>query len=271
VPFVAQNPSSDLVIAWTPVPRPFYWPVVPADSDIRTFGDLRGKRIATAGPGLLWWLVDGMAAQAGLRPGDVTKVTVPAGPGLLAAFRQHRVDAGMILDVDLVQADEQLAGDPMGPLRMLPVSDVLAKTGGTCLVFKRSTLDRNRDRYVGYLRGMAKGFTFLNANVRAGLSIHLDAYPKLRQAGETRQQTIDRLVRLVTPRLEASKPPDWAAEKHPWGWTYAENLSGWEKIIPALKGKHVDVSRLYTNDLIGPAYDFDAAAVVKSARDYKIS
>jgi hypothetical protein len=38
-----------------------------------------------------------------------------------------------------------------------------------------------------------------------------------------------------------------------------------------LHGKKVDVSRLYTNDLIGPAYDFDATPIVTAAREYKIS
>jgi ABC-type nitrate/sulfonate/bicarbonate transport system substrate-binding protein len=270
LPFVAQNPSSDLVIGWTPVPRPFLWTVVPADSDVREFSDLRGKRIATAGAGRNWWFIDAMSVQSGLSPSDLKKVTVPAGPALLAAFRQNRVDAGQLTETLIVQLNEQLSGDPIGPLRALPFPDALNRTGGNLVAFSRSTLDRNRDFYAGYLRGVAKGWTFLNANIPAGVSIHLDAYPRLRRADETRQQTIDRLVAEVRPRLEASRPPEWAAEKHPWGWTYEENLSDWEKIIPVLAGKKLDVSKLYTNDLVGPAYDFDTAAIEKKAREYKI-
>jgi ABC-type nitrate/sulfonate/bicarbonate transport system substrate-binding protein len=271
LPFVAENPSSDLVIGWTPVPRPFLRTVVPATSDVREFSDLRGKRMATPGPGRLRWFIDAMCVGSGMSPSELKQVTVPAGPALLAAFGQNRVDAGMLTGTLIAQANEQLAGDPVGPLRVLPFPDALTRTGGNLVVFRGSTLDRNRDLYTGYLRGVAKGWTFLNANVAAGVSIHLDAYPRLRRAGETRQQTIDRLVRELTPTLEVSKPPDWATEKHPWGWTYEENLTDWEKIIPVLAGKKIDSPKLYTNDLVGPAYDFDAAAIVKAAQDHKTS
>jgi NitT/TauT family transport system substrate-binding protein len=273
LPFLAQNPSSDLVVAWTSIPRAVQVAAVPADSDVREFGDLRGKRIATAGPGLNWWLVDALCAQAGMSPRDVQKVTVPlSGPAMVAALRQNRVDAGMFTDTLIVQSNELLTGDPIAPLRTLPLPGALMKSGGTHYVFRRSTLDRDRDFYTRCLRGIAKGFTFFTANVPAAVSIHLDAYPSLRRADETRQQAIDRLVREVTPRLELSKPPEWSAQKHPWGWTYEENLSGgWEKMIPALAGKNVDVSKIYTNDLVGPAYDFDTAAIEKAAREYKIN
>jgi NitT/TauT family transport system substrate-binding protein len=273
LPFLAQNPSSDLVVAWTSIPRPVIRPAVPADSDVREFGDLRGKRIATAGPGLDWWFIDALCVQSGMSPSDVQKVTIPLSePALIAAFRENRVDAGMFTDTLVVQSNELLTGDPMAPLRTLPIPAALTAAGGSHYVFRRSTLDQDRDFYTGYLRGVAKGFTFLNANVPAGVSIHLDAYPSLQRAGETRQQAIDRLVREVTPRLEVSKPPEWSAQKQPWGWTYPENFSGgWEEIIPALAGKKFDIAKLYTNDLVGPAHDFDAAAIEKAAREYKIS
>jgi ABC-type nitrate/sulfonate/bicarbonate transport system substrate-binding protein len=271
LPFLAQNPSSDLVVAWTSVPTPVMRAAVPANSDIHEFSDMRGKRIATAGPGLNWLFVDALSVQAGLDPRDVQKLTVPfSAPAMIAALRQNRVDAGIFADTLVVQTNELLDGDPMGPLRVLPIPDAMKKKGNSHYIFKRSTLDRNRDFYTGYLRGIAKGWTFLNANVPAGLSIHLDAFPTLRRADETRQQTLDRLVSEVTPRLEASQPPEWAAEKHPWGWTYQENFTGWEEIIPVLRGKSVDTSRVYTNDFVAPAYDFDAAAIEKAAREHKI-
>jgi NitT/TauT family transport system substrate-binding protein len=272
LPFLAQHPSSDLVVAWTAIPRPVIRPAVPADSAIREFGDLRGKRLATAGPGLDTWFIDALAALAGLSPGDVQKVTVPlSAPAMVDALRENRVDAGMFPDTFIVQSDELLAGDPMAPLRTLPIPAALRKTGGGHYVFRRSTLDQDRDFFAGYLRGVAKGFTFLTANVRAGVSIHLDAFPALRHADETREQAIDRLVREVEPRLAASTTPEWATEKHPWGWTYEENLAGWEKILPVLQGTPVDISRLYTNDLVGPAYDFDTAAIEQAAREYEIT
>ena len=272
LPFVVQNPSTDIVVAWTAVPTPIMRAAVPATSDIHQFSDMAGKRIGTLGPGLNWSFVDALSVQAGIDPKSVQKLTVPFTPAaMVASFRQNRMDAGLFADTLVVQTDELLEGDPMGPLRVLPIPESMKTKGNSHYIFRRSTVDRNHDFYVGYLRGVAKGWTFLNANLRAGLSVHLDAYPLLRRSDETREDTIDRLVREVTPRLAASQPPAWATEKHPWGWTYEENLSGWEDILPVLRGRKLDTSRLFRNDLVGLAYDFDSAAIVKAAKEYKIS
>jgi ABC-type nitrate/sulfonate/bicarbonate transport system substrate-binding protein len=273
LPFLAQNPDSDLVAAWTSIPQPVQVAAVPATSDVREFADLRGKRFATAGPGLNGWLADALCTQSGLSPRDVERVTIPlSGPAMVAALRQHRIDGGLFTDTLIVQTNELLAGDPLAPLRPLPMPKALATTSGTHYVLRRSTLERDRDFYTRCLRSVAKGFTFFTANVPAGVSIHLDAYPSLRRAGETRQQTMDRLIREVTPRLALSRQPTWATGKHPWGWTYEQNFTGgWEQSIPALAGKKVDISKIYTNELVGPAYDFDVAAIEKAAREYKIN
>ncbi|HEV7655179.1 MAG TPA: ABC transporter substrate-binding protein [Mycobacteriales bacterium] len=270
LPFLAQNPASDLMVVWTSVPRPFLWTVVPATSTVRDFSELKGKTLACLGPGGLWWFIDAMCTQSGLRPGDVKKAVVPAGAALVAAFRKGEIDAGIYPDAQVVQANEQLRGDPIGPLRVLPIPASLQKTGGTTNILKRSTLEKNGDFYAGYLRALVKGFTFLNANVPAGISIHLDAFPTLRQPNESRRQTIDRLAKELQPRLDVSGPPDWATEKHPWGWTYKENLSGWEEIIPVLAGKKLDLAKLYTNELVSRAHDFEAAEIVKAARAHPV-
>jgi ABC-type nitrate/sulfonate/bicarbonate transport system substrate-binding protein len=270
LPFLAENPSSDLVIGWTSVPAPFYWPVVPANSSVRRFSDLRGKTIGCSGPGALWWLIDAICTQSGMDPGDVKKATVPPGSPVISAFRSGKIDAAIYADAQVVQLNEGLGGDPIGPLRVLALPESMHKLGGTTNIYRRSDLDKNRDFYVGYQRALVKGFTFLNANVPAGVAIHLDAFPALRQPGESRRQAIDRLVKQVQPRLAVSGAPSWAAQKHPWGWTYEENLSGWQEIIPALAGKKFDVPRLYTNDLVGPAQDFDHGAIVTAAQKHHI-
>ena len=270
LPFVAGNPSSDLMVAWTSTPQPFYRTVVPADSDVSEFHQLAGKKIACLGPGALWWLIDAICTESGMSPTDVTKVTVPAGAALATAFRKGQVDAGIYADAQVVQADELLAGTALGPLRVLPLPAGLQKTGGTTNIVKRSSLDRDRDLYVRYMRAVAKGFTFLDANPAAGMAVHLDGFPSLRQPGESRREAIDRMVTEVQPRLQVSRAPEWAAQKHPWGWTYEENLTGWQRIIPALKGTQLDVSRLYTNDLVAPAHEFDVAAVQAAARAHPV-
>jgi NitT/TauT family transport system substrate-binding protein len=273
LPFVAANPSTDIIITWTQVPKPYYWIVVPANSPIQDFSQLKGKKIGAIGPGSsTWWVIDAMCAAYGMDVNkDIKKATVPAGAALVQAFKSGQIDAGSYVDAQVIQADEQLGSDPKAPLRLLPVPTSLAKQGGAVNLMKRSTLEANMDLYVGYMRALAKAFVFINANIKAGLSIHLDAFPALQQASESRDQCLSRLANELQPRLDESKKPDWSTEDHPWGWTYEENLSVWAPVLPTLKGKNIDMSKLYTNDLVNAAYNFDVAAVQQAANNYKLS
>ncbi|HEY2794289.1 MAG TPA: ABC transporter substrate-binding protein [Micromonosporaceae bacterium] len=276
LPFVAANPSTDLISMWTQVPGsdvPYYWIVVPANSPVQSFKDLAGKKIGVIGASTSpWYVVDAVAQANGMDPNkDIHKTVVPAGAALIQAFKTGQIAAGAYVDAQVIAVNEALAGSPLVPLRLLELPSSLQKMGGGVNLMRRSTLEKNMDLYVGYNRALAKAFVFINANVQAGMAIHLETFPTLQKAGESKEAAITRLVSEVQPRLNESKQPSWSTADHPWGWTYPENFQVWLDVLPSLQGKNIDVNKLFTNDVVTAAYNFDVAAIQQQAQNYKVS
>jgi NitT/TauT family transport system substrate-binding protein len=89
--------------------------VVPADSDIRSFADLSGKRMAAITvSGLQYLCIAGTLEKAGVDPKSAKVLEVPP-PEMLTALESGRVDAATVVEPFLTQAESQgdrNLGDP---------------------------------------------------------------------------------------------------------------------------------------------------------------
>ncbi len=72
---------------------------------VKTFADLKGRSLGVTGLGSSTnFLTLAMAANAGLKPGDVTSVAVGAGATFLTAMQQGAIDGGMTTEPTISRA-----------------------------------------------------------------------------------------------------------------------------------------------------------------------
>jgi ABC-type nitrate/sulfonate/bicarbonate transport system substrate-binding protein len=91
---------------------------VPWDSPLRTLDDLRGKRIGVSTAGSLTdWLANDLAYKKGWGPQGVTTVTMGNAPtAIIAAFREHLVDAYINVVSLFLAMEENKTGRVLAPV-----------------------------------------------------------------------------------------------------------------------------------------------------------
>lgn len=93
----AGRPNENIVMAATLMPFRAGI-IVPADSDIKTLADLKGKRVPSFSEGTLGYhAVNAHLANAGLSEEDIVPVPVPNFPRMWASFRDGTTDAAVVV------------------------------------------------------------------------------------------------------------------------------------------------------------------------------
>jgi ABC-type nitrate/sulfonate/bicarbonate transport system substrate-binding protein len=99
-------------------PIPFISVGVPWDSPIKSLDDLKGKKIGVSSSGSLTdWLAKELAYKKGWAQDDVTRVALGNGPtGIIAAFREHLVDAFVNVTSLFLAMEENKTGRVLAPV-----------------------------------------------------------------------------------------------------------------------------------------------------------
>lgn len=117
-----------------------------------------------------------------------------------------------------------------------------------------------------YLRGWAMGLEFGVHNPRAATQIVFEQYPIVKEnlGPELGTESMMQLANVFRGDFD---------KRQGWGWHDPESWGLYFKTIAEIGQitKPVDPARALTNDLIGPANDFDAAKVKADAEGYALS
>lgn len=236
-----------------------YEVVVPADSDIRSVADLKGKNIGVANlasgaiPNL-----KGMLADAKLNPtADV--VMIPVGNGAQAATA---LTTGRVHALALFRAQHALI-ETLG----LKFRYFSREAPSAVIAVNTNFLEKNRDAVVKVLRGVALGSTFAQRNPEAAVKEFWKLYgaPK----GLTEKEAMDRSTHVLssTARL-------WKDHKDtPTKWGDMDD-GVWNKMQQFLIQQQqlaspVAPRDLYTNSLIDAVNGVSLTPAIDMANSYK--
>lgn len=233
------------------------------DSPIRSTKDLRAKKIGVLSLGhSSYFYVRQVLRLEGMDPDrDAEYIAVGGGGGPVGhALETGRVDAISSFDFSLVQIES------LGfKLRVLPQPQSIEwMAAGIALGASREYFSANKRTIGGFLRALAKGTVWYLTNPEACVRIHWKVVPAARPKGVVEDPAVRDAVRQVAVRTPlfrkergtsskygAFSPPDWDA--------YVRYLG--------LDGK-VDAAKLYTNELIDMANDFDEQKIAEEAKSF---
>ena len=242
-----------------------YGIAVPADSPIKTFADLKGKKIGVtsmASGGVI--IARALAAANGMNPDrDISIVVAGEAAQTAALVRSKQVDA-------LSQFDTQyaLAENAGATLRFLDNAEI-ARFPSNGLVALDETLATRRAEAVALAQGYAKGTVFAMANPEAAIRILYEVYPQTKATGKDDATAMRDDVRTLEARARNWRLEAGGVEK--WGENSLANYDAYIDFLVkqgVIKEK-IPAADLVSNELIDDINKFDAAAITAMAKEYK--
>jgi NitT/TauT family transport system substrate-binding protein len=242
-----------------------YGIAVPEDSTIKTFADLKGKKIGVtsmASAGVI--IARALAANHGFNPDkDISIVVAGEAAQTAALLRSNQVDA-------LSQFDTQyaLTENAGARLRLLDTSEI-AKFPSNGFIALEDTLVNKRAEAVAVGKGYAMGTVFALANPEAAIRILWEVYPQTKATGKDEATAMRDDVKTLLARAKSWKLESVGAKK--WGENLVQNYDAYSDFLVkngVLKEK-IPGADLITNDLIDDMNKFDAGEVEKEAKGWK--
>ena len=243
-----------------------YGIAVPADSPVKSMADLKGKRIGVtsmASAGVV--VARALAKQAGLDPDkDISIVVAGESAQTAALLRSKQIDA-------LSQFDTQyaLTSNAGAKLRFLDHPEI-RKFPSNGFVALEDYLRTSRADAVALARGYAMGTVFAIANPEAAIRILWEVYPQTRSLGKDEATALrDDLLTLDARAKHWRYEP---VDGKRWGDNVEANYRtylDWLTAQGVVKTK-VDVKDLITDELLDDVNKFDADAIRKEARAFKV-
>ena len=177
-----------------------YGIAVPADSPVKTFADLKGKRIGVtsmASAGVI--IARALAAMNGMDPDrDISIVVAGEAAQTAALLRSGQVDA-------LSQFDTQyaLTENAGVKLRMLDKdNEVIARFPANGFIALEETLANKRAEAVALAQGYAKGTVFAIANPEAAIRILWEVFPQTKATGKDEATALRDDIKTLEARAE---------------------------------------------------------------------
>jgi len=244
-----------------------YGIMVPADSPVKKFTDLKGKTIGVtsmASAGVI--IARAIAKSSGMNPDTDIKIVVAGEAGQTAALLRNG-DVAALSQFDTQYALTENAGAKLRPLT--EDNKAIAHFPANGFVALEDTLKSKREQSVALARGYAMGTVFALANPEAAIRILWEVYPFTKATGKDEATAMR--DDLATLRARAANWPPEAGGVKKWGENSIENYNAYVDFLVAngvLKQK-IDASELVTNDLIDDINKFDAAAITAQAKAYK--
>lgn len=233
--------------------------VVPTDSPIRALKDLDGKKL---GIGALTFgnvpITRAMFKELGA---NVELVPVGVGAPAFLAFREKKVDGLNLFDAQHATLETQ--GTAIRRLEMPKKYLDLFSNG---FIVHEDMLKENPKALAGFGRAFAKGIVACEANREACVRNFWKLYPAQKPAGDEAKVMADQ-IKVMNSRFNKMLAFGGGARR------FGEyNAQGWRDFVEALhvggqiQSKDIDVSTLYTNELVPEFNRFDAAAVAARAK-----
>ena len=243
-----------------------YGIAVPADSPIKTFADLKGKRIGVtsmASAGVI--IARALAAMNGMDPDrDISIVVAGEAAQTAALLRSGQVDA-------LSQFDTQyaLTENAGAKLRMLDTT-AIDRFPSNGVVALEETLASRRAEAVLVGQGYAKGTVFAIANPEAAIRILWEQFPQTKATGKDEATALNDDIKTLEARAAHWKLEAGGVTK--WGENSPQNYAEYLDFLVKYKivKEKVDANDLITNDLIADINKFDVNEIATMAKNYKM-
>jgi NitT/TauT family transport system substrate-binding protein len=259
-----------------PITAPFnvqkqniFFIVVPKDSPYKDIKELKGKRI-----GVYSFGSDGvpmakaMAQEVGLNPEkDIELVPIGLGAQAVDAIKTGKVVGGSFWDTGIALMEVQGNME----FRYLSTPGVLG-TYASGYVANRDWLKKNPGTAAKFFRAIAKSRVFVQANPMASVKIHFNVFPAAKRAASTKEEeekNLKDMLYVLNARLRMmDNYPDVVGkmglmDKKKW----AETISFYVKTA-AIK-KEMPAERVFTNEVVKEANNFDLNRIVEMAKKYK--
>src|SRR5690349_10819674 len=198
-----------------------YGIAVPEDSPIKTFADLKGKRIGVtsmASAGVI--VARALAANNGFNPDkDISIVVAGEAAQTAALLRGKQVDA-------LSQFDTQyaLTENAGAKLRLLDTKDI-ASFPSNGFIALEDRLANNRAEAIALVQGYAKGSVFAIANPEAAVRIAWEVFPQTKATGKSEADALRDDVKTLEARARSWKLESVGA--HRWGDNLVPNYQAY--------------------------------------------
>lgn len=244
-----------------------YGIAVPADSPVKKFTDLKGKRIGVtsmASGGVI--IVRAMASINGMDPDrDITIVVAGEAGQTAALIRGGQVDA-------LSQFDTQYALTENAGAKLRRLDDdnkSISKFPSNGLIALEETLSAKRAEAIALAQGYAKGTLFAMTNPEAAIRILWEVFPQTKATGKDEATALkDDLTtlnaRIQNWKLEAGGVTKWGDNSIPNYTSYVEFL-----FKNGVVKEKLPATDIVTNDMIEEINKFDQAEIQAMAKAYK--
>ncbi len=251
---MALEQGMDLISVFQCDTTQIYGICVREDSDIKTLADMKG-RTCVLGDASWQPEFDSYLPYCGLQPGDVEYVVG-------GENRAQMVDMGQADFVYTWEKEYQLWQAQGMKLRYISLLDAFPACANS-IVCTRDFLKEHPDIIVKFCRAYAKGILFCKENPLAAADIVCKQFPSLNLTAEEALPAIEGLVNITN---------DKHTEQYGYGWhdEYEWQLNEDASLATDIITKDVDVTTLYTNELVEQFNDFDHDAVKKDATSYKV-
>jgi len=238
---------------------------VPADSPVKAFSDLKGKKVGVQSMGSAGVIIARAVAETnGLNPDrDINIVVIGESAQAAAMVRGRQVDALSLYDTQYALIEQ--AGVK---LRELPTPTSRYPANG--FIALDDTLKTKRKIAVAVAKGYAMGTVFAMANPEAAIRIMYEVFPQTRSTGKDEATAIHDDELTMNARAA-----NWKLEKGAvarWGESNMDNYAAYLDFLlkyGVIKQK-ADAKELVTNDLIADINTFDPAKVAAEAKAYKL-
>ncbi|MFL6937044.1 MAG: ABC transporter substrate-binding protein [Xanthobacteraceae bacterium] len=245
-----------------------YGIVVPAESPVQKFTDLKGKSIGVtsmASAGVI--IARALAATNGLDPDRDIKIVV-AGEAAQTAALLRSGDVQALSQFDTQYALTENAG---AKLRFLDKdNEAIARFPSNGFIALEETLAKDRAQAVALTQAYAKGTVFAMTNPEAAVRILWEIYPQTKATGKDEATALrDDLKTLEARarnwRLEAGGVTKWGENSEANYGSYVDFL-----VKNGVIKEKVAVTDLITNALIDDINKFDANAIKTTAQGYRV-
>ncbi len=209
-----------------------------ADS-IKSMADVKGKTLGVTGLGSSTsFLTQYLAHKNGIESTQYTMLPVGADASFIAAVKQGRIDAGMTTEPTVSKLEK--TGDAKVLVDMRSIDGTKAALGGTypasSLYMQSDWVKKHPEDAKKLAHAFVKTMQFLHSHSAEEIAAKMPAdYQKDKE--------------LYVSALKASLPMYTADGKMPADGpeTVLKVLSAFN---PSVKGKHIDLSRTYTNEFV---------------------
>lgn len=265
----ADGKAVPMKVAYAHYQRNPYHGAVLQDSGIKSWADVKGKKVGLISLGQLStkWYAEAAIREAG---GDPAKdisfypvgVHAPAGVAL---------EKGTV-DVYVSHLTHMTVLKRFGfKIRTLPEPKFAGYNsfdGGMTVPNSLLEEPNGRKVLVGFFRAVTKGMVFSVENPRAAQSIHYDLFPGALPKGKTYEVALDEATEEYKQILEATIPPEQN------GVFGGQQRTRWETVAYDLmqltRAQIPAVQKFYDTEIAQQASDFDHTAIKQQARQFKL-